>query len=255
MLGDGAERLVVVVVVVVVAAVAAVAVVSGRRPMRPARSRVEELDAMSTPCEPERCDQRSDALAHDCYSPLHADRLGKARAERRRLADGLGMSDASLMARRQPRRGIEPLGLVLSRDRSTKTMLAEPVAPIEPRIWELAVGTRIARRTRPLRIDRGVLHVIAASAAWAQELSLLSEPILAELRKRGHALTSLRFRVGPVEAPRAAVANAPRRRIPLAAPLDPALCRALERVADPELRAAIERAARIQLGFLGANRR
>jgi hypothetical protein len=159
------------------------------------------------------------------------------------------------MSRKQPRRGIERLGLVLSQQRATKAMVAEPLGPIDPGAWESAVGSRIARRTRPLRIERGTLHVLAASAAWVQELSLLSEPIVAELRKRGYTLSSLRFRVGSVDRPVEPRSDGPRKRVPLAAPLDPRLSRALEAVHDDELRAAIERAARMQLGFVRSDRR
>jgi hypothetical protein len=127
-------------------------------------------------------------------------------------------------------------------------------SPIAFRDWEAAVGTRIAARARPLRLARGVLSVVAASATWAQELSLLSDAIIAELRARGVAVRSLRFRVGEVAPPD----RPPQRGTPRTAPSRARLPRDLERdladVGDPDLRAAIAIAASTNLGWQAARR-
>jgi hypothetical protein len=99
---------------------------------------------------------------------------------------------------------------------SAQTSARRPSPPISSRDWEVAVGTRIAARTRPLRLERGVLQVIVSSAAWSQELSLLATSIAEQLRARGIKVDSLRFSVGKLEPdarpPRRPKKRAPRRR-------------------------------------------
>jgi hypothetical protein len=112
--------------------------------------------------------------------------------------------------------------------------------------WERAVGTRIARRARPFRLERGVLHVKVSNGIWASELQLLSEDILAQLRAAGLEVQSLRFSVGPVERlgpPPPPPRHAPR---PIALPADVAA--KVERITDDALREAVERAASVWLG-------
>jgi hypothetical protein len=123
----------------------------------------------------------------------------------------------------------------------------KPPAPIAAdqlcaAVWEEAVGSRIARRTEPLRIERGVLKVRVTSAAWANELSLLGDDILAQLAARGVTVRALRFHVGPVspkELRQKPVlrAAAPDARLP-------AKLRELTKaIADDSLRAALSAAA------------
>ncbi len=122
-------------------------------------------------------------------------------------------------------------------------------APMPFRDWEAAVGSRIAARARPLKLERGVLHVRAASSTWAQELSMLGDVITEQLRARGLPVQSLRFRVGKVEA----VARPPWREevrsAPKEAPLPFEVRRELGKVADPDLRDAIAKAAATNLGW------
>src|SRR5260221_6620014 len=103
------------------------------------------------------------------------------------------------MRKRRRKRDAESLGAVLGRDRSFAQTLDSPYGPVSRRDWELAVGSRIAQRTRPKRLVRGTLYVATASAAWAQELSLLSEGILASLARVIPDIRALRFEVGKVE--------------------------------------------------------
>lgn len=152
------------------------------------------------------------------------------------------------MARKRKRRDFESVGAVLGRERPFKGIAAGAAAPIADAVWEAAVGTRIAARAKPTRLERGVLLVTTATAAWSNELSLLAVPILEKLRGRGVEVRELRFRVGTLEP----VVKAPRRPAklaPRAVALGPALVRSLDRVPDDELRAAIEAAARKALGF------
>ncbi len=49
--------------------------------------------------------------------------------------------------------------------------------------WAQAVGSDIARRSRPIRFRAGVLTVLTASSAWSDELSLHAPKILVALRR------------------------------------------------------------------------
>ncbi|WP_437937724.1 DUF721 domain-containing protein [Sorangium sp. So ce341] len=145
--------------------------------------------------------------------------------------------------------GIERLGALIQRASSLAAPTEVDTAPMPFRDWEAAVGSRIAARARPLKLERGVLHVRAASSTWAQELSMLGDVITAQLRARGLAVQSLRFRVGKVEP----VARPPWREevrpAPKEAPLPSEVRRELGKVADPELRDAIAKAAARNLGW------
>lgn len=114
--------------------------------------------------------------------------------------------------------------------------------PIPRAVWDKAVGTRIAERTQPFRLERGCLEVKVASSAWANELSLLAGDIQAQLTAAGWEIASLRFVVGPVQAPpRRAVER--RRTASPRAEVPSALRARMAEVEDPELRAALEAAA------------
>lgn len=61
--------------------------------------------------------------------------------------------------------------------------------------WPDLVGPQIAEVTRPLAVTRdGTLFVAVGSAAWAQELQLMSPTILAQLGKRGRKIKRIVWR-------------------------------------------------------------
>jgi predicted nucleic acid-binding Zn ribbon protein len=112
--------------------------------------------------------------------------------------------------------------------------------------WPTAVGAAIARAAWPQRVTRdGTLLVATVSSAWANELTLLAEEILAKVAAvAGPATpTGLRFAVGPVPSPAAdPEALAPRPAVsPDAAELEVAgdVSSAIE---DPELRKMVQKA-------------
>lgn len=141
---------------------------------------------------------------------------------------------------------IEPLGAVLSRDKTVeRTAVAHVVIAKED--WERAVGHRIALRTRPEKLYRGTLHVIVATSAWAQELSLLSDSILEALRPLKPELVSLRFRVGDARWVRPPEGR--RVHVPPPVELPGELSAAVDRVADEALRETIRRAAATNLAY------
>jgi hypothetical protein len=144
---------------------------------------------------------------------------------------------------------LEPLGFVLQRNTSLRVPAAIETAPISFRDWEAAVGTRIAARARPFRLERGVLWVRTATSTWAQELALLADAIIDQLRGRTAPVHSIRFRVGHVDAPERPPTRQEVRTSPPAVPLPPAVAREVDRIADPDLRAAIAQAAAKSLGF------
>lgn len=97
---------------------------------------------------------------------------------------------------------MQKLDAILALTSSVKPPPSVPQPPIDPALWDEAVGTRIARRAQPIRLERGVLYVRVATSAWANELSMLADDILAQLMARNVAATSLRFSVGPIKKPR-----------------------------------------------------
>lgn len=152
------------------------------------------------------------------------------------------------------RSALEPLGLLLLRDPTLRVPDTVETSPLAARDWEAAVGSRIAARARPVRLDRGVLVVRTATATWAQELALLADAILSQLRGRGVMVSALRFRVGPVDAPERPPSRSEVRTSPPAVALPAAVEAEIERVADPELRAILAHAAAKNLGWQAAGR-
>jgi hypothetical protein len=145
--------------------------------------------------------------------------------------------------------GLIPLGFVIQADSKLRVPASIEASPIAFRDWEAAVGTRIAARARPIKLERGVLLVRAASSTWAQELALLSEAIITQLRGRNIAVDSLRFRVGQIDAPERPPAREEVRISPAAVPLPSTVAAQLAQVEDPELRAILARAAAKNRGW------
>ena len=151
--------------------------------------------------------------------------------------------------------GLETLGALLRRDGDIRLPATVDASPVAPRDWEAAVGTRIAARARPFKLERGVLWVRTASATWAQELTLLSEAILAQLAERGVRVRSLRFHVGRVDPPERPPSRSEVRTSPKPAPIPDTGATELARVDDDELRRAIAEAAAKNLGWQAARER
>lgn len=154
---------------------------------------------------------------------------------------------------RRAGRGIERIGAVLVRESDLQVAPSTATSPIAQRDWEAAVGSRIAARAKPIRIDRGVLYVRAATAAWAQELALLEDAIRAQLKGRGVAVASIRFWVGALDAPARSPTRSEEKSSPKDAPLPTEVKVELARVSDPNLRDAIARAAAKNLGWQEKN--
>lgn len=167
------------------------------------------------------------------------------------LQKTLSASVHGVKRRRHAAPGLHSLGDVLQANGSLRAApeVTADMCPVPLRDWETAVGSRIAARTRPIRLDRGMLVVGAASSAWAQELALLAEPILGQLRARGVAVTELRFRVGNVDPPERPFTRTEVRQAPPSVALPPELRDELVRVQDEALREAIRRAAARSLGW------
>jgi predicted nucleic acid-binding Zn ribbon protein len=79
---------------------------------------------------------------------------------------------------------------------------------LEDRYWEQAllsdwvaiVGEQLARRTRPGRVQHGILYVFVTSSAWLSELSRYGQKqMLENLQKRFGAekIKSLRIQIDP----------------------------------------------------------
>jgi hypothetical protein len=119
-------------------------------------------------------------------------------------------------------------------------------AALDRDTWRRAVGRRIAERTDVGSLRDGELTVYVASAAWAQELSLLTREITSCLEALGIRVERVRFRVRAdlAKNPKSAAAPARPKHV---RPLPPELSERVARIEDPELRAAITQAAGLAL--------
>jgi Dna[CI] antecedent DciA-like protein len=119
--------------------------------------------------------------------------------------------------------------------------------------WPEAVGDAVSRKAWPLRLSRdGTLHVAAASATWANELSLLQDEILAALRARldVEPPSAIRFAVGPIPEPERPLELADETALgTLEVPpeVEREAAAAAAEIDDPELRELVARAARASL--------
>lgn len=147
----------------------------------------------------------------------------------------------------------EPIDTLL--ERAGEDRFAKSRPPISVRDWRAAMGARIADRTRPLALERGVLVVRVATSAWANELQMLAPELVARLRLRGFAVDNLRFRVGPLEILERPPERRVSRKVPPPVPLAPELAQKVQQIEDPELRDIVGAAARANLAwqsYLGA---
>jgi hypothetical protein len=126
------------------------------------------------------------------------------------------------------------------------------------RAWPAAVGDAISRAAWPQRIARdGTLLVATTSSAWAFELGLLGDEILAKLAAvvGAGAPATVKFAPGPVPAPAAPVAPA----LSTAPSVDEETRRLAEQltagIGDDELRETIARAAAASLSRAASDRR
>ncbi len=65
--------------------------------------------------------------------------------------------------------------------------------------WEKLIGVQLASVTEPDSIDRdGTLRVRVQSAAWLQELQLMSPTIISELARQGQTIQRIWWSLGPI---------------------------------------------------------
>jgi hypothetical protein len=64
--------------------------------------------------------------------------------------------------------------------------------------WEAAVGSEVARRTRPASLSEGCLTIVVDNSPWLHELSLRQSELLARIQGRCTAVRTLRLSVGPL---------------------------------------------------------
>lgn len=134
-------------------------------------------------------------------------------------------------------------------ERAGENRFAKHKVAIPVREWRVAVGPRIAERARPMSLERGILVLRVATAAWANELQMLAPELVARLRVRGFAVDQLRFRVGALDVVERPLERRATRKVPPPVPLAPELAREVERIDDEELRNIIGTAARANLAW------
>lgn len=89
-------------------------------------------------------------------------------------------------------------------------MLADAIR----RDWEATVGGELARRSRPVSLDHGVLEIQAGNSPWLMELKMRGGEILEALGRRyGRSVVSLRFALGAMPVPAPVPAGRPSRAV------------------------------------------
>lgn len=124
-------------------------------------------------------------------------------------------------------------------------------------LWAQIVPRRVAENARPVALRRNVLVVHTSTSAWASVLSLEGEQIFAALRARlpDVPVKKLLFRAGPLPPMPLPVEEPPRSVPPPATKLPEAVARALARIGDDDLRAAVGRAAAMGIARSERDRR
>jgi predicted nucleic acid-binding Zn ribbon protein len=66
------------------------------------------------------------------------------------------------------------------------------------KLWNSAVGKKIAKHARPSNIKNGVLTVKVSDSVWLQELEFMAETIKEKLNRKTqkHSVKKIRFKVG-----------------------------------------------------------
>jgi len=78
------------------------------------------------------------------------------------------------------------------------------------RSWEAAVGTAVARRSRPGPVVDGCLTVVVDNSPWLHELSLRQRDLLASIQRECPTVRALRLTIGSVSTQGVDPAAAPR---------------------------------------------
>jgi hypothetical protein len=154
--------------------------------------------------------------------------------------------------RRSRQSAPESLDAILLRAGESRFARLRP--PIASRVWLEAVGARIAEKAKPVSLSGGVLLLRVSTSVWAHELSLLGDEVTARLRARGIEVHQLRFHVGSLPAVERPPERRVSRRVPVPRELPPEVRSGLGQVSDPNLRAAIMRAAMSNLAWQEATR-
>jgi predicted nucleic acid-binding Zn ribbon protein len=90
------------------------------------------------------------------------------------------------------------LGKALGRDEVLRTARAQRVL----RRWPEIVGPMMAKRSRPDRYEKGTVWVAVQGSAWAQELRMVKERLIARLKELSgdpSLFRDMRFGVRPIE--------------------------------------------------------
>ena len=70
-------------------------------------------------------------------------------------------------------------------------------------LWGKAVGEKVASHAAPAMLKGGLLTITVDGSAWMNQLSMLSQTIIAEVNGAlgGEEVTELKFRLGKIERP------------------------------------------------------
>lgn len=108
--------------------------------------------------------------------------------------------------------------------------------------WTAAVGTEIARRTRPHTLVNGCLTIVVDNSPWLHELTLRAAELTERLTAEFATVQTLRFSLGAAEAAEPVVPTRPMpRRSRLTEDDTRAIDAAAAAISDPALAASARR--------------
>ncbi len=141
---------------------------------------------------------------------------------------------------------MRPGGDLLRRWRSSPAGATRGVPAGLEKAWSEVAGAEVARASRPIGLnDRGVLTIAVADAIWSQEITargdeliaaLAATPAGADIRRLRTRVADQVFSVGADQVSRPPV-------LPPSEAAREAARKATRDISDPEVRAAVERAA------------
>nr|WP_306661493.1 DciA family protein [Mangrovihabitans endophyticus] len=116
-----------------------------------------------------------------------AKRRAAPRPQRRRGGPGEGRRLRGYSGPGPDPRDPQPFGAVLERLMKARGWEKPRAEATVFGAWEKVVGADIAKHSRPVKLDAGVLTVEAESTAWATQLRMLSATLLRNIaREIGH---------------------------------------------------------------------
>jgi len=109
------------------------------------------------------------------------------------------------MKKRSRAKSLQPIGEILHRILEKNNIHLPKENVLLKKAWNEAVGSMIARQTKPERLVNGTLYVKVSTSIWMHQLQFLKEDILEKFKDHGKqgalSVSNIHFSVGLVGSP------------------------------------------------------